>query len=56
MAARLAGEKVTLRVRREGDEHEVTLVLAVPEDIGEVPDGESEGPSSRPAQTRPESD
>lgn len=56
MAARLAGEKVVLRIKRGEEQLDLTLVLAVPEDIGEVPGGGEEEAQTRPAQSQPDQD
>lgn len=50
MRARLAGQRVRLKVRRGGEDLEITVVLAVPEDLGPIADGsrEDEPPTTQP--------
>lgn len=50
MSARVAGERVTLRVRRDKEELNVPVVLGVPEDMGPM---REPPPQSGPAATRP---
>jgi serine protease Do len=58
MSAKLAGEKVTLRIKRGKDEMDIPVVLGVPEDMGELPAQEPEsGPAeTQPAESRPHGD
>lgn len=54
MSARLAGEKVGVQIRRGGREMELEVVLAVPEDIGDLPELDpAPATASRPAESRP---
>jgi serine protease Do len=58
MSARVAGEKVAVRVRREQREMDLTVVLGVPEDMGPMPALEAEtGPTeSGPDPSRAQDD
>lgn len=58
MSARLAGEKLVVKIQRGKDELEVPVVLGVPEDMGELPalPPESEPADTRPAESRPQGD
>ena len=60
MSAHLAGEKVSVRIKRGKDELDVPLVLGVPEDMGELPavplEPESEPAEAQPAESQPHGD
>lgn len=62
MSARTAGERVSVRVKRDDEEQEFQVVLGVPEDIGELPELEpatepaTEPTDTQPADTRPRGD
>jgi S1-C subfamily serine protease len=54
MRARLAGEKIVVRVRRTKKELDLQLVLAVPEDLGDAP--QPEPPPPPPAASQPDNE
>lgn len=51
MRTRLAGQRVRLKVQRGSEELEITVVLAVPEDLGPITGG---SPEDEPPATQPE--
>lgn len=56
MRSRLAGEKITVRVRRDRDEVDLRMTLAVPEDLGDIPQPEPPPPptiTTQPGEEEP---
>jgi serine protease Do len=54
MRARLAGQPVTVTIERGKERLDISVVLAVPEDLGKLPTGDEPKPESRPTPESPE--